>query len=248
MKKLTIIGSILAFPVLAFAEDSVESTLGTGVSSSQSKANVFSVDYSLRKNSVIHEETSSDSDFESFNSRSDIPTHYLGMSYWRDLNMGSMGLMLGGYLGGFYGQENLKENEDYNYTSSDTYSGLEAGFGARLYYKFMSYGLITRPYLGVRSLKSQGQYFLRYETDSFGRSIEMDYTEEATVIESSLGVSFTKPLSGYSSFIALTSSSKTQDTVDVKAKKGEDNTLKITELAEFESESLSLSIGFAKFF
>jgi hypothetical protein len=247
-KKISLLLWLLTFSTVSFSVIEKNITNASRSINETIRSNIFSIDFAVRKNIVEHKETSSNTDFSSLDSRSDIVTHYLGLSYWRDISLGSFGLMLGAYAGGFYGEQVLAESDDYIFKSKDTYQGLEAGVGARLYYKFLLAGLETKAYLGVRSLKSRGTYFLRYENDSFGRSIELEYEEEASLLESSIGMSFTNKFTGYTSFFSIVSTDKEQDKLDVSALNKDGGKFTLDKLASFETESVSFSLGFAKSF
>ena len=106
----------------------------------------------------------------------------------------------------------------------------------------------TQYFVAGRSIKSKTNYLLRYENTKIdSRSYEINYDEELTIIESSLGVRFFNYQKSMMSELSINYRAFEVDKLNVEASQGTKK-YALSQLGETERENLSLRIGFGILF
>lgn len=210
----------------------------------------FVLDYSYIRTKINHIESSSSSSFTPYDKKSNTLLHRLGFSYEKEFFQSSpVSVTLLTVVGFGVGEESEKDGgTSNNFESQDNITSLFGGAGISLNYNHDSGGSRVQPFLSAKSITAKNNYLLRYEeVGAYPRSIEIEYEEQLSILESSIGVRFFNYKTNMMSIIAINLYSFDQVSLSGEASQGEMD-FKLKDLAKIERESASVKIGFGILF
>ncbi|MFT6632953.1 MAG: hypothetical protein ACJAS4_002921 [Bacteriovoracaceae bacterium] len=243
----TLFTLLISFNLLA---DEITGDLKVLNQSEVTNSSNFILDYSYIRTKIKHEETSTSTSFIPYGKDSNTLLHRIGFGYEKEFFQSSrVSVTILTVLGIGIGEESERDggaSENFDY--QDSITSLFGGAGVSLNYNHDSGGNRVQPFISAKSITAKNSYFLRYEeVGTYPRSVEIEYEEELSILESSIGVRFFNYTTNMMSIMALNLYSFDQTSFSGEASQG-DTEFKLKNLAKIERESASFKIGFGILF